>query len=325
MTLKILGNSSVLPQKVLTNFDLEKMVDTSDEWITKMTGIKERHVLSGDETYLSCALQAAQQALVDAEREPESMDMIILGTSTPWQVVPSTAGILQGALGIKNCFAFDLQAACSGFVYASYVACQIMRADPTKRHALVMGCDALSKITDWEDRRTCVLFGDGFGAMVIGQTEENSTSRIIDCDIGSDGKGRQDLEVPWGVAKDYNRLRELGGCLAMNGREVYKNSVYYFVQLINSVLEKHGISHDEIDWIIPHQANLRIIEAVGERTRIPKEKFVVTLDKHGNTSSASIPLAYHFMKSQGKIKKNDLVLFVGFGAGYTWGTMLFKV
>ena len=325
MPIKILSNSSVLPKRVVTNADLEKIVETSDEWITKRTGIKQRHLLGEDENYLDCALQVATQAIEKANLTPQDIDLVILGTSTPWQAVPSTAGILQGLLGIKHCPAFDLQAACSGFVYAFYIAWQIMQSDPGKRHALVMGCDALSKITNWEDRGTCVLLGDGFGAMVLAATEQDSVSRIIDCHIGSDGKGKQDLEVPWGIGQGYSHLERLGGGLAMNGREVYRNSIYYFVQQIEQIVQKNNISMEDIDWVVPHQANMRIIEAVAERMHIAREKFVVTLDKHGNTSAASIPLAYDWMVEQGKIKPGHLVLLAGFGGGYTWGTALFRV
>ncbi len=324
MPIKILANSGVLPKRVVSNAELEKIVDTSDEWITRRTGIKERRILGEDENYLDCALQAAQQALSKSELEPEEIDLIILGTSTPWQAVPSTAGILQGLLGVKACPAFDLQAACSGFVYAFYIAWQIMQSDPSKRHALVLGCDALSKITNWKDRSTCVLLGDGFGAMVLAATDHDSHSRIIDCQIGSDGKGKQDLEVPWGVAQGYENLGKLGGGLAMNGRELFKNAIYYFVQQIEQIMQKNNISAEEIDWVVPHQANMRIIEAVAERMHIAREKFVVTLDKHGNTSAASIPLAYDWLTQQGKVKTGDLVLFAGFGGGYTWGTALFR-
>lgn len=327
MRIKILSTSSVLPKQVVTNFDLEKIVDTTDEWITKRTGIKQRHILGEDETYLDCAFRAARQAIERAQLEPNDIDLIILGTSTAWQAVPSTAVILQNMLGIKPCPAFDLQAACSGFMYVLYVAYQIMQNDSTKRHALVMGCDALSKITNWHDRSTCILLGDGFGAMVLGASKNShSISGIIDCHISSDGKGKQDIEVPWGVGQGYDSLclNRSSGALAMNGREVYKNSIFYFVQQIEQIMQKNQVTPEEIDWVVPHQANMRIIEAVAERMSISREKFVVTLDKHGNTSAASIPLAYDSMLQQGKIKPGQLVLFAGFGGGYTWGTMLFR-
>jgi len=325
MPIKVLAVSSVLPEKVLTNADLEKIVDTSDEWITRMTGIKERHILSGDETYIDCAFRAAKQALANANVRPEDVGMVILGTSTAAQAVPSTAGIIQGLLGIKQCIAFDLQAACSGFVYAMYIAQSIMQNDSSKRYALVLGCDALSKITNWKDRTSCVLFGDGFGAMVLARDDAPSDKGILYSMISSDGKGKQDLEVPWGIGQGYETLEKLGGALVMNGREVFKNSVNYFVKLIEEALEKNNFKPEDIDWVIPHQANLRIIDAVAERLSISREKFVITLDKHGNTSAASIPLAYDAMMQAGKIKSGNLVMFVGFGGGYTWGVVLFRV
>lgn len=324
MSISFLSSSSVLPKRVLTNFDLEKMVDTSDDWIVRMTGIRERHILSEDESYMSCALQAAQQAIAKANLKPQDIDLIVLGTSTASQLIPSTAGMLQGELGINSCVAFDLQAACSGFVYAVACAYHFLNGDPGKKYALVMGCDALSHITDWQDRKTCVLFGDGFGAVVLGKTQQTA-SRILYCDIGSDGKGKQDLEVPWGIGQGIETLKEKSPYLQMNGREVFKNSVYYFSRLIEQALAKNNITAADLDWVIPHQANLRIIDAVADRVSIPSEKFVVTLDKHGNTSAASIPLAYDWMVQSGKLKPGQLVLLVGFGAGYTWGVVLVRV
>lgn len=325
MTIKILSSASTLPERIVTNADLEKSLDTSDAWITKMTGIKQRHILGENESYLECTFQAAQQAIENAHLKPDDIDLIILATSTPWQTMPSTAVLVQGKLGIQQCTAFDLQAACAGFVYAVYMAYQIMKNDATKRHALLLGCEAFSKVVDWSDRQTCILFGDGFGAMVLGKAPEQKSAGILHCDVGSDGKGKQDLEIPWGLAQGYDMQEKAGKYLCMNGREVFKKSVYYFAELITNTLKKNNIITDDIDWIIPHQANIRIIDAVIERLNIPKEKFVVTLAQHANTSAASIPLAYDALAKSGKIKSGDLVLLIGFGAGYTWGTTLVRV
>jgi len=322
LPIQILSTASVLPAKVITNTDMEKYVETSDEWITKMTGIKERHVLSGSETFISLSHAAAKLAWERAALDPAQIDMILIGTSTPEQVMPSSATILQGLLGIKSCIAFDLQAACSGFVYAMTTAYYFMQSDPSLKNALVMGCDALSRVLNWRDRSTCVLFGDGFGGVILGRGEDGQG--IISCELGSDGTGKKDLEIPWGVAQGYAAHTEANQYIIMNGREVFKNSVTYFTQIIQGALAKNNLSTDAIDWIIPHQANKRIISAVAERLNVSADKIIMTVDKHSNTSAASIPLALDECVNIGKIKRGDKILLAGFGAGYTWGVVIFQ-
>ncbi len=324
MAIKILSSSSVLPKRVVSNSDLAKQVDTSDEWIQKMTGIRQRHLLSEDETFLDCTLQTAQLAIQQAKLLPEELDAIIISTTTPWQIMPSTAAMVQGALGIKRCISFDLQAACGGFMYALYSAWCFMKCDQKIRRILVMGCEAMSKVIDWKDRTTCVLFGDGFGAMILERDEEKNQG-ILSCSISCDGVGSKDLEVPWGVGRGYEALENGGRYILMKGREVFRNSVSYFVSLINEALAENNLHEYDIDWVIPHQANIRIIDAVAERVHIPKDRFVVTLQNHGNTSAASIPLAFDAAVKSGKIKAGNLVLLIGFGAGYTWGTALISI
>lgn len=322
MGIRILSTASTLPERIVTNAEMEKIVDTSDEWITKMTGMKERHFLSGSESFIGCVFETSKNAIAEANLVPNDIDLIIIGTSTPEQIMPSTASILQGMLGIKNCIAFDLQAACSGFVYALTSAYYFMQANPAINKALVLGADALSKVLDWKDRTTCVLFGDGFGGVVIGR--DANSKGILFCELGCDGAGKEHLEIPWGVAQGMDKSYEENHYLIMNGREVFKNSVTYFTQIIQSALEKNHYTIDDIDWIIPHQANARIIQSVAERLNLPAEKLVTTLDKHSNTSAASIPLALDCVVKEGKIKRGDKLMLVGFGAGYTWGVVILE-
>lgn len=324
LAIKILSHASVLPKKTVTNAMLEKTVNTTDEWITKMTGIKERHVLNHDETFIDCTWKAATKAIQEAAIAPDEIGLIIIGTSTPEQIMPSSATILQGKLGIKNCIAFDLQAACSGFVYGVTVAYQFMQNNKDIRYALIMGCDAVTKVIDWQDRTTCVLFGDGFGGILLQNTNDKTEEGITYCELGSDGLGKEHLEVPWGIAQGQEKLTTVKPFIVMNGREVFKSSVNYFTNIIKNTLEKNNLHFNDLDLIIPHQANVRIIQAVAEKLGIPMEKIGVTLDKHSNTSAASIPLAFDELVRQGKIKRGHKILLVGFGAGYTWGTVIFK-
>lgn len=322
MAIKVLSCASALPEKVLTNTDLEKMVNTTNEWIVKMTGIEERRILGENESFTGYALQAAATAIQKAGLEPEDIDLIILGTSTPEQLVPSSACIVQGLLGIKKCIAFDMQAGCSGFVYALSTAYHFMRSNAEIKHALVLGCDALSKFTDWTDRSTCVLLADGFGAMVLGRNDQPAQEGIWYSELGSDPAGKKHLEVEWGIGQGYPAQMTTKPYLVMNGSEVYKSAVNCFTQMITTALEKNNLTLNDVDWFIPHQANLRIIQAIASHLNTTMDKFIVTLDKHGNTSAASIPLAFDVAQQAGKIKPGDKIMLSAFGAGYTWGTIL---
>lgn len=317
---KIVASGSALPKKLITNADLEKMVDTSDEWIAQRTGIKQRYILSDDETLLDLAHQAALAAIKNANIEPNDIGLLVVATNTPQQVLPSTSTLLQGRLGITDCISYDIQAACSGFVYGLATAYYLMKGRSDLRYALVIGAEALSKVTDWSDRTTCVLFGDGAGAAVLGTSNE---SGILAADLGSDGCSAEYLEVTWGVGQGYEKMEPTNRYIQMNGREVYKKSIAHFSHSIQQVMSQVDISLDDVDWVIPHQANVRIIAAVAEKLGVSMDKFIVTVDQHGNTSSASIPLAFTYAVQEGKVKKGDTVLFVGFGAGFTRGSVLF--
>ncbi len=317
---KIVASGSALPKKLVTNADLEKIVDTSDEWISQRTGIKQRYILSDDESLLDLAYQAALQAIKNANIEPNDIGLLVVASNTPQQVLPSTSTLLQGRLGITDCISYDIQAACSGFVYGLSTAYYLMKGRSDLRYALVIGAEALSKVTDWKDRTTCVLFGDGAGAAVLNTC---NVPGILAADLGSDGCSAEYLEVIWGIGQGYENMAEGNRYIQMNGREVYKKSIAHFSHSIQQVMSQVDINLDDVDWVIPHQANVRIIGAVAEKLGVSMDKFIVTVDQHGNTSSASIPLAFTQAVNQGKVKKGDTVLFVGFGAGFTRGSVLF--
>jgi 3-oxoacyl-[acyl-carrier-protein] synthase-3 len=319
---KILASGGAVPDHVVTNADLEKMVDTSDQWITERTGIKQRYVSQqSKDALLDLTENAARQAITRAGIDVNEIGIIILATATPDQYMPSTACLLQDRLGIKEAIAFDLQAACSGFVYALTIAQKFMIAPNSPKYALVVGGEVLSKLTNWTDRNTCVLFGDGAGAVILEKSDEPG---IIDCDLGSDGANREFLEVPWGIGQGYENIQDENRYIRMNGREVFKKSIPRFVNGITQIMQRNGLGWDDIDWIIPHQANMRIIEAVADKLKQPLDKFVATIARFGNTSSASIPLALNCFVEEGKIKRGQTIIMTGFGAGYTYGTVLFK-
>ncbi|EHQ53083.1 3-oxoacyl-(acyl carrier protein) synthase III [Ectothiorhodospira sp. PHS-1] len=316
---RITGTGSYLPEKVLTNRDLEKIVETSDEWIRERTGIGQRHIVGPDETTCDLAEQAARAALAMAGRRPEDIDLIIVGTTTPDQVFPSTACLLQQRLGIYNgCAAFDVQAVCTGFVYALGVANQFIRAG-SARCALVVGAETISRILDWTDRGTCVLFGDGAGAVVLEASEEPG---ILSTHLHADGRYESLLSVPRGVGKGYADMVAGEAYLQMKGNEVFKWAVNTLGRIVEETLEANGIEQSRVDWLIPHQANIRIIQATARKLKMPMEKVIVTVEQHGNTSAASVPLALDAAVRDGRIKRGDLVLMEAFGGGFTWGSAL---
>lgn len=320
---RVLGTGSSVPEKVVTNFDLERMVDTSDEWITTRTGIKERRIAAPSETTSTLALLASRKALESAHVDPDELDCIIVATVTPDMLFPSTACILQEALGAKNAFAFDLEAGCTGFVYALTVAERYLLSEG-KGKALVVGAETLSKIVDWQDRATCVLFGDGAGAAVLGLDERPG---IIATYLGADGGGAHLLELPAGGSRMPASLETVEKRLhyiKMNGNEVFKFAVRVVEEASRKVLAKAQKTIDDVSLFIPHQANIRIIQSAAKRLGIPEEKIFVNVDRYGNTSAASIPIALDEALREQRIKEGDIVLLVGFGAGLTWGAALIE-
>jgi len=315
-----LGTGSCLPEKELTNFDMEKIVDTTDEWIQSRTGIKSRRIADDQTATSDLAYGAALKAIEAANISAEDLDMIIVATITPDMHFPSTACIVQDKLGADNASAFDVSAACSGFVYASTIAKQFVESGQAK-YVLVIGAETLSKILDFTDRNTCVLFGDGAGAAIIGQV---STGGIIATDLGAKGSGGKFLTVPAGGSRMPasqetidNRLHYI----SMDGSEVFKFAVRIMASSSKAVVEKAGWSVDELDYLVPHQANIRIINSAGKKLKLPPEKVHVNLDKFGNTSAGSVPIALDEAVRSGKIKSGDKVVLVAFGGGLTWGAL----
>ncbi|NLN75144.1 MAG: ketoacyl-ACP synthase III [Armatimonadetes bacterium] len=320
----IISMGSALPDRVLTNADLEKMVDTSDEWIRSMTGVRERRIAAEGEGCSDYAVKAARLALERAKLEPDDLDLIIVATFTGDQQLPSTACLVQSALGCVGTPAFDVAAACSGFVYSLAMADVFIRSGVYNR-ILVIGVELLSSVTNWTDRGTCVLFGDGAGAAIVGPVE--SGTGMISFDLGADGTGVDALKIPAGGSKmpvTHENLDEHANKVVMAGREVFKFAVKVQSDAIEHVLTKAGLTTDDIDMVIPHAANIRIIDSAVNRLGLPPEKFFTNLEKCGNTSAASIPLALDEAVQAGKVKKGDTVVLVGFGGGLTWAASLMK-
>lgn len=321
---KIAGTGSYLPEKVLTNADLEKMVDTSDEWISTRTGIKERRIVDEDQAASDLAYEASKKAIQAAQIKPEELDMIIVATITPDMVFPATACVLQERLGVKGIAAFDLEAACSGFLYGISIGSQFI-ATGMYNNILVVAAEALSKIIDWKDRSTCVLFADGAGAVILKPSSDNS--RIISSYLGADGTGADLVGVPAGGSRlpaSQETVRDGQHYMKMKGNGLFKRAVKVMVQAIDISLEKSGLTYDEIDFFIPHQANIRIINAVAKRIGIDKDKAYVNLDQCGNMSAASVAVALDQAVREGKIKKGDKVLLTCFGGGLTWASLVIE-
>ena len=320
----ILSTGSCVPERVLTNADLEKMVDTSDEWIVTRTGIRERRICSADEASSDLAYQAAVKALEKANVTADELDLIIVATITPDTLFPSTACLLQERLGAKRAAAMDVSAACTGFLYGIATASQFI-ATGLYRYVLVVGVETLSKITDYKDRNTCVLFGDGAGAALLGPVPSGFGFQAFD--LGADGSGGPLLQLPAGgsrIPASHESVENRLHYIAMAGREVFKFAVRVMSSATEAVLAKAGVSKEEIDLLVPHQANLRIIEAAIKRFGLSEDKVVVNLDRYGNMSSASIPVALDEALAAGRINEGDTVVLVGFGGGLTWGASLLK-
>ncbi len=317
---RIAGTGSYLPEKILTNADLEKLVDTNDEWIRTRTGISRRHVVVPGETTTDLAERAARNALEAAGVEPGDVDLICVGTTTPDLVFPNVGTLLQQRLGIHGCAAFSLEAACAGFLYALGVADKFVRLGDAKC-ALVIGADTLTRIVDWTDRSTCVLFADGAGAVVLQPAKEPG---IISTHLHADGKYKDLLLYPDGVSLGFDLMRAGKAGVRMKGNEVYKVAVNTLGQLVTQTLAANGVSQSDLDWLIPHQANIRIIEAIAKRLEMPMEKVIVTIGDHGNTSAASVPLALDTGVRDGRVKRGQLLLLEAFGGGFTWGSALVR-
>lgn len=321
----IIGTGSYLPEKILSNADLEKLVDTSDEWIISRTGIKQRRIAGADETTSDLATGAAKNALENAGIAPDDIDLIIVATVTSDMFFPATACFVQKKLGAKNALCFDISAACSGFLYALQIARHFL-THGTRKHALVIGAEKLSTLINWEDRNTCVLFGDGAGAAVVTRPPDGSQNvhgRVLSTVMGSDGNQTDILSVPGGGSAcpvtPENASSRLNA-IRMDGREVYKNAVTAMFKASKQAVEKAGLTTDDISMVIAHQANMRIIDAITDRLKIPRERSFINLDKYGNTSAASIPIALDEANRTGAIKHGDNILLVAFGAGLTWAS-----
>lgn len=317
----VLGYGAYLPERVMTNAELAKMVDTSDDWIVQRTGIKERHIAAEGEFTSHLGLKAAQAALTNAGIDAQSIDLIVLATSTPDNTFPATAVAIQNGLGINHGAAFDLQAVCSGFIFALATADNFLKSGAFKR-ALVIGAETFSRILDWNDRGTCVLFGDGAGAVVLEAQQAAGTTAdrgILTTHLRSDGRHKDKLFVDGGPSST-----QTVGHLRMEGREVFKHAVGMITDVIVDAFEATGTTAEDVDWLVPHQANKRIIDASAKKLHIAPQKVVLTVDRHGNTSAASIPLALAAAVDDGRIKRNDLLMLEAMGGGFTWGSALLR-
>jgi 3-oxoacyl-[acyl-carrier-protein] synthase-3 len=319
---RIAGTGSYLPENVLTNKDLESMVDTSDQWIRERTGIVKRHIAVDGQTTCDLAEQAARRAIEAAGRRAEDIDLIVVATTTPDKIFPSTACLLQQRLDIHGCAAFDVQAVCTGFVYALSVAEKFVKTGAAKC-ALVVGAETFSRVVDWTDRGTCVLFGDGAGAVVLEVSDEPG---ILSSHLHADGAYENLLHVPGGVSRGFDLPEEEGDphFAQMKGNEVFKMAVNTLGRIVDETLKANGMKKSDIDWLVPHQANIRIINATARKLNMAMENVVVTVDQHGNTSAASVPLALDTAVRDGRIQRGEVLLLEAFGGGFTWGSVLLK-
>lgn len=317
---RIAGTGSYLPEKILTNADLERIVDTSDEWIRTRTGISQRHIAVDGETTTDLAEHASRNAMAAAGVSPADVDLICVGTTTPDLVFPNVGTLLQHRLNIHGCPAFSLEAACASFLYALSVADKFVRLGEAKC-ALVVGAETLTRLVDWTDRGTCVLFADGAGAVVLQPSKE---AGILSTHLHADGKYKDLLLYPDGISLGFKLVRAGKAGVRMKGNEVYKVAVNTLGQLVTETLAANGIDQSQIDWLIPHQANIRIIEAIAKRLQLPMERVIVTIQTHGNTSAASVPLALDVAVRDGRVKRGQTLLLEAFGGGFTWGSALVR-
>ena len=317
---RITGTGGYLPEKVMTNADLEKIVDTSDQWITERTGIKKRHLVADGETTCDLAEKAAINAMEAAGVTKNDIDLIVVATTTPDRVFPSTACLLQDRLDIHGCTAFDVQAVCTGFIYALGVADKFIKSG-THKTALVIGAETMSRTVDWTDRTTCVLFGDGAGAVILQASDEPG---ILSTHLHADGKYKELLTIPAGVSENPELFHSGEAYMQMKGNEVFKMAVNTLGRIVDETLEANKLEKTDIDWLVPHQANIRIIKGTAKKLSMSMDNVVVTVHEHGNTSAASVPLALDVAVRDGRIKKGETVLLEAFGGGFTWGSALLK-
>jgi 3-oxoacyl-[acyl-carrier-protein] synthase-3 len=317
---RIAGTGRYLPERVLSNHDLEKMVDTTDEWIRDRTGIERRHIAAPDQTTADLAEQAARRAMEAAGVMPADIDFLVVGTTTPDVLFPNVGCLLQERLGIHGCPAFSVEAACSGFIYALSIADRFV-ASGSARCALVIGAETLSRITDYSDRATCVIFGDGAGAVVLKPADAPG---IISCHLGADGHYKDLLYFPYGPSRRPEAMFGEGAFIQMKGNEVFKVAVKTLEGIVDEALDANQLDRSAVDWLIPHQANLRIIQATAKRLNLPMERVILTLQDHGNTSAASVPMALDVAVRDGRVKRGDLLLLEAFGGGFTWGACLVR-
>lgn len=318
---RIAGTGRYLPERIMTNFELEKIVDTSDEWIRTRTGVERRHVVAEDQTTSDMCVEAAKKAIDDAGVDVADIDLVITGTTSPDLIFPNVSTLIQHRLGIPACTAFSLEAACTGFIYALTMADKFIRLGESKC-ALVMGAECITKLMDWSDRNTCVLFGDGAGAVIVKPSEEPG---ILSCHLGADGQYKELLYYPVGASNQLAKAGTDQAAIQMIGSEVFKVAVKTLGGIAAETLEKAGVDKSELDWLIPHQANIRIIQATAKRLGLPMEKVILTVQDHGNTSAASVPMALDVGIRDGRVQKGQLILMEAFGGGFTWGSILMRL
>lgn len=321
MNSKIISIGSYIPNNSVTNKDLEKTVDTTDEWIVSRTGIKQRPIADSSQATSDLAFEAATIAIERAKIDKNDIDLIIVGTCTPDVATPNVGTLIQKRLGLSNFPAFSIEAACSGFIYALNIADKFIKTGESKC-ALVVGAETLSRITNWDDRNTCILFADGAGAAILKPTDDKG---IIFSELGANGEYADLLHVPYGTSRKPEKSSKDDYFLRMSGNEVFKVAVKTLEEIAIDALKKSNIQSKDVDWFIPHQANVRIIQAVAKRLELPEEKVILSMDIHGNTSAASIPLAFDRAVQDGRIKKGDTILMQSFGAGFTWGSVLLEL
>ena len=317
---RIAGSGSSLPDRIVTNADLSEILETSDAWIRERTGIGQRHIVDDEESTCDLAERAARRALDAAEIDPSTLDLIVVGTTTPDRIYPSTACRLQARLGAGECPAFDVQAVCTGFIYALGVVEKFFRAGDVGR-ALVVGADTHSRLLDWSDRGTCVLFGDGAGAIVL---EASESPGVISTHLHADGRYESLLYVEGGTPRGAGRIADGGAYTKMQGSEVFKVAVRTLHRIVDETLDSNNMDRSDIDWLIPHQANIRIIEATARKLGMSMERVIVTVGEHGNTSAASVPLALDTGIRDGRVRRGQVLLLEAFGGGFTWGSALVR-